>query len=384
MKRLAGVLVLLVARSAAAVELGSEGDLLSVDVHGFASPGFIYTTNQVNYLAQSDRGSFEFAEVGINFTKALTDDLRLGLQLFAGQLGPLGDYRPTVDWFYIDYHFRDWLGLRAGRVKIPFGLYNEINDVDSARVAVLQPQALYSETSRNFLLAQTGFELYGYHRFGSAGALDYRFYLGTVFIDLPAPTPFLVWDSVRTPFIVGGRLLWETPLSGLRLAVSAQDLRIDGTINVSLGVPETLTVQIPGALTAASAEYTVGPFQAAVEYSRWFVGLNSSDPVIFPHEFVVSERAYVMATYRVNRWFWPGAYYAMYFPNVDDRSSPAGKGHDLAGTLRFDINAHWIVKLEGHLMAGTAELDSTLNGNQPQTALPPWWAAFLVKTTAYF
>jgi hypothetical protein len=384
MRRLPVLVMLLLARSAGAVQLGSEGDLLSVAVHGFASPGFIYTTNQVNYLAQSDRGSFEFAEVGLNFTKALTDDLRLGLQLFAGQLGPRGDYRPTVDWFYIDYHFRDWLGLRAGRVKIPFGLYNEINDVDSARVAVLQPQALYSETTSNFLLAQTGFELYGYHRFGAAGALEYRFFLGTVFIDLPASTPFLVWDSVRTPFIVGGRLLWETPLSGLRLAVSVQDLRIDGTIHVTFPEPETLTIQIPGVLTAASAEYTAGAFQAALEYSRWFVGLNSSDTNVYPHLSLVSERAYALATYRVNRWFWPGAYYAMYFPNVDDRSSPAGKGHDLAATLRFDINAHWLVKLEGHLMAGTASLDPALNGNQPPTALPLWWGAFLVKTTAYF
>jgi hypothetical protein len=383
MRRLAALWLVLFARTALAVELGNEGDPLSVEVHGFASPGFIYTTNQVNYLAQSDRGSFEFAEVGLNFTKQLTDDLRLGLQLFAGQLGRSGNYRPSVDWFYLDYHFRDWLGLRAGRVKIPFGLYNEINDVDSARVAILQPQAIYSETTNNFLLAQTGFELYGYRRLGAAGALDYRFFLGTVFIDLPAPTPLFSWESVRTPWIVGGRLLWETPLEGLRMGVSAQNLRIDGTVNF-FPLSETVNVQIPGTLTAASVEYTAGSFQAAVEYSRWFVGLNSSDLTIFPHESITSERGYASATYRVNRWFWPGAYYAMYFPNVDDRSSPAGKGHDLAGTLRFDINPHWIVKLEGHLMAGTGSLDSTLNGNQPLTALPPWWAAFLVKTTAYF
>ena len=31
------------------------------------------------------------------------------------------------------YGFADWLGMRAGRVKIPFGLYNEVNDVDSGR-----------------------------------------------------------------------------------------------------------------------------------------------------------------------------------------------------------------------------------------------------------
>ena len=104
-----------------------------VEMHGFVSQGFIKTTNN-NYLANSKRGSFEFTEVGINFTKSLSDRMRLGVQLFARDLGPVGDYKPQFDWFYLDYRFADWLGIRAGRTKLPFGLYNEINDIDSARV----------------------------------------------------------------------------------------------------------------------------------------------------------------------------------------------------------------------------------------------------------
>jgi hypothetical protein len=371
-----------IAAPAFAAQLGSEGDLLSVDVHAFASPGFIYTTNHVNYLADSNKGSFEFTEVGINFTKALTDDLRFGLQLFSRQLGPSGDYRPTADWYYLDYRFRDWLGFRAGRVKIPFGLYNEVQDVDSARVPILLPQALYSITSQNYLLAQTGVELYGYRRMGQGGALDYQVYGGTTFLDTPASSPLATWNSIRTPYLVGGRLLWETPVEGLRAGLSVQALRIDASLTLNLPKPETVGLQIPGLLTVASAEYTAQAFQATMEYSRWFVGLKATDAVFFPPEFLVSERAYAMTSYRVNPWFWPGLYYAMYFPNTFNRASPAGKGHDLAGTLRFDINPHWLVKLEGHLMAGTAQLDPTLNSTL--SVLPTWWFAFFAKTTAYF
>ena len=96
------------------------------------------------------RGSFEFAEVGINFTKALSDRLRLGVQLFARDLGPIGNYDAKFDWFYLDYRLSDWLGLRAGRVKLPFGLYNEINDVDAARVPILLPQSVYSTRNRDY------------------------------------------------------------------------------------------------------------------------------------------------------------------------------------------------------------------------------------------
>ena len=119
------------------------------------------------YLAaKSQRGSFDFNEVGINFTKSLGERLRFGIQFFARDVGPVGNDTPRVDWFFLDYRFTDWLGVRAGRLKVPFGLYNEVNDVDSARVPVLLPQAVYPILNRDLLLAQTGFELYGYHEDG--------------------------------------------------------------------------------------------------------------------------------------------------------------------------------------------------------------------------
>src|SRR5712671_6813365 len=162
-----GVLVL-AQGPAAAAELGLPGQLPSLDVHGFISQGFLLTSAN-DYLADTSRGSFEFSEVGLNLTLPATDRLTLGVQIFSRKLGPLGDYRATLDWYYLDYHWRDWLGIRAGRVKLPFGLYNDSSDVDSARTAVLLPQSVYPAENRDFLLAQTGVELYGYTGLGRAG-----------------------------------------------------------------------------------------------------------------------------------------------------------------------------------------------------------------------
>src|SRR5882762_10088167 len=168
-------------RPASAAELSLVGQLPSLDVHGFISQGFLLTSAN-DYLAESSRGSFEFSEVGLNFTLPATDRLRLGVQLFARDLGPTGDYRAVLDWFYLDYHWQDWLGLRAGRVKLPFGLYNDSSDIDAARTPVLLPQSVYPAQSRDYLLAQTGAEVYGYSGLGALGGLDYRIYAGTIFI----------------------------------------------------------------------------------------------------------------------------------------------------------------------------------------------------------
>lgn len=92
-----------------------------------------------------------------------------------------------------------------------------------------------------------------------------------------------------------------------------------------------------------------------------------------------------MATYRVARWFQPGAYYAVYFPDVRNREGRENRQHDVAATFRFDVNDHWLLKLEGHYMAGTAGLLNPLRVNPPDvSSADRYWGAFFAKTTAHF
>jgi len=369
-------------RPASAAELSLVGQLPSLDVHGFISQGFLLTSAN-DYLAESSRGSFEFSEVGLNFTLPATDRLTLGVQIFSRKLGPLGDYRATFDWYYLDYHWKDWLGVRAGRVKLPFGLYNDVSDIDAARTAVLLPPSIYPAQNRDFLLAQTGVEAYGYTRLGSAGALDYRLYAGTIFLDVkPQPgSPFTVVD-LNVPYVAGGRVQW-LPIDGLRLGGSLQFLRLDTDLLAPSGSGR-VALRIPATLWVASAEYAVQDFLLAAEYSRWLVKTESSNPSLFPEGSTTSERAYVLASYRVNSWLQAGTYYSRLVPDVDRRTFPAGMQHDFALTLRFDVNRYWLIKAEGHYMRGTAGLSPSLNDNRPLSALTPDWALFAVKTTAYF
>ena len=249
-------------------------------------------------------GASSFRRSGSTSPKQITKDLRVGIQLFAEDLGPTGNYDPKVDWFYLDYRWKDWLGLRAGRVKIPFGLYNEINDVDSARVPILLPQSIYPVENTNYLLAQTGGEVYGYVRMGEAGAIDYGLYGGTILVDtlIPPNSPYQVQD-LNVPYVAGGRVLWETPAPGLRLGGTLQTLRIDATF---LSAGQSAKVEIPATLWVASAEYVVHYLTLAAEYSRWTLSDSSTDPKLLPTSPpITSERGYVMATYRAASWLQP-------------------------------------------------------------------------------
>jgi hypothetical protein len=369
-----------------------------VDVHAFVSQGFIKSTGN-EFLAKSKRGSFEFTEVGVNLTRSLGENLRVGVQLFTRDLGPIGNYRARFDWFDLDYHFFDWLGVRAGRTKLPYGLYNETSDIDAARVPVLLPQSVYPTASRDTLLAQTGIELYGYVPLGVAGALDYRLYGGTLYLDLGDTVSNRLAGS-EVPYLIGGRALWNTPLLGLSVGGTLQLLRFDATYTPSgpedAGLVRAvrqglvpgdyvgpISFEAPVLLWLGSLEYSVGDLLLASEYGRGWSDIDVTEPAPASAAATTNESFYVMASYRMTPWFDPGLYYSVLFPNVKDRRGREAQQHDVALTLRFDLTEHWLLKAETHYMHGTAGLDATLNG-APKAELEADWGVLLLKTTAYF
>ncbi|HXK20701.1 MAG TPA: hypothetical protein VNG33_22980 [Polyangiaceae bacterium] len=374
----------------------TEPDPSALQVHGFVSQGYIKSTSN-NYLAPSARaqGSFDFTEVGINFTKPLTDKLRVGLQIFAHDLGPLGNYAPQLDWYYLDYRFFDWLGIRAGKTKLPWGLYNEYNDVDAGRVPILLPQSVYPVANREVLFAQTGVELYGDVPLDAAGSLEYRAYGGTIFINTADASVQL--KGFEVPYEFGGRVMWHPPLPGLQLGGSAQAVRLDFSYaptaeqamayqaqgQLPADYNGTISIKLPVQLFVASVEYQVERLTLAAELGRDYIKYTTN--LLTPVPKVVSEGYYLMASYQVKSWFTPGIYYSTLLPNtelpIQKRSTYQ---RDLAVTLRSDITPNWLVKLEGHYMHGTGGLRRELNDNKPLDSLDKNWAVFLAKTTCYF
>jgi hypothetical protein len=377
--------MLLPASAARALELGSADDPGAIELHGFASQGFMLSFEN-DYLAdETTDGSFELSEVGINFTSQPIDALRIGIQLFAQSLGASGDFDVIVDWFYLDYRFQNWLGLRAGRLKIPYGLHNEIQDIDAARVPILLPQSVYPLQTRQILFAQTGAELYGFVPLDAFGALEYRLFGGTIFLDAesltPPASPFAI--DIEVPYVAGGRLLWETPLVGLRAGGSVQAVRLDTTAFIPGMAP--ISIVSKTILWVASLEYAVAQWLLTAEYSRWSAEQRSDNAMLSPPIEQDTERMYAMASYRVSHWLQLGAYYALLFPDIAEREGKVNQQHDLAATVRFDLGTHWLVKLEGHYMSGTAGLLNPLQvGELDISTAEEHWGALFAKTTAYF
>jgi hypothetical protein len=354
----------------------------AVEIHGFASQGFMVTTGNDYLVPDSTSGSFQLSDVGLNLTMEIVEKLRFGVQAFAQSFGLGGDFNLKADWFYLDYRWGDWLGLRFGRLKIPFGLYNEVNDIDSARVPILLPQSAYPQQGRSFLFAQNGVELYGFARSRVAGALEYRLYVGTIFIDpgilVPAGAGVELQFNVR--YVGGGRVFWETPLPGLRVGGSVLAIHLDVT---AFAAGMVFPIENRSVLAMGSAEYAHDGLAITAEYARWHTEQDSTIPT--SNLSFTNERAYAMLSYRATSWLQPAVYYALFFPDVSNRDGgDAFRQDDVALTLRFDVSAYWIVKLEGHYMSGAAGLVSPLSVAPPPADPERHWGVFLLKTTGYF
>src|SRR5512138_1164429 len=74
-------------------------DAAGVEIHGFASQGFIQTSKDNNFpVSNSGKGSFNFNDFAINFAKEVVPGLRVGVQLLAMDRGSYGKDKVTLDW----------------------------------------------------------------------------------------------------------------------------------------------------------------------------------------------------------------------------------------------------------------------------------------------
>jgi hypothetical protein len=84
-----------------------------VQIHSFASQGFMYT-DQNNYLsAETSKGAFSPTDAGLNVSTQLSDKFRVGAQVYLFNVGQLGKWRPELDWTVAGYKFKTWFGIRG-------------------------------------------------------------------------------------------------------------------------------------------------------------------------------------------------------------------------------------------------------------------------------
>ncbi len=394
-------------------------DAGNIEIHGFISQGYLLTDTN-NYLADTEDGTFEFNELGINFSTDLTDLLHIGVQLFARDLGTVGNDDVVLDWAYADYRWQDWLGLRAGRIKIDYGLYNETREVDMLRTGVMLPQSVYSELWRDSFSGINGAALYGYVPMSFMGRLAYNLQIGAMTFkeDSGFARTFahrmnetLNISSMNSDYAWFADVQWNTPVPNLKTKFTAYDvegMEADGNITVTMMDGSTVNSAVTYELAekngyVLSLEYIFKNLILAAEYSEDNYQIKTdmeaqiqaqgnppeggTPPGDGPPK-MTSEGWYISASYRFTDWFETALSYSEYYPNADDKDGQRKREGDkftswlktTTLSTRFDINDYWVLKLEASYNDGFGGINLADNPD----GLEPYWSLFAAKMTFSF
>jgi hypothetical protein len=329
----------------------------NLQIHGFVTQGFLYSGAN-NYLGMNtSSGSTAWTEAAINVNDQVSDKLRVGVQFHYTRLGAFGDETPTIDWALGDYKVNRWLGVRAGKVKMRWGLYNDTQDYDPGYMWSLLPEAIYGVDIRATDLAQLGAEFYGRVPFGEKwGKLDYSAYYGDYSV---ASNDGIMEDFKEDGSVFanppGGKtpgfdLRWATPVRGLKVGGSlmmydATGNLTNGTYRQPLAYWSAYYAQYDGRKLFLSYQYTALTVTQAVV-------INGSAPSTSTEN---TPSWFAMAGYHITEKLQTGAYYTSYsIVSAPNKSDPANFFHDWVVSSRYDINSYFYAKLEGHFINGNA------------------------------
>lgn len=353
-----------------------------VQIHSFASQGFM-ASNYNNYLtADTSAGSFAFTDFGGNISTNITDKFHVGAQIYDRDLGHLGNWKPELDWAMGDYKFKDWFGVRAGKVKTAIGLYNDTQDLEFLQTWALMPQATYPLDTRGDTIAHIGGDLYGNIPTKKLGSISYTLWGGerpddpnggyVYSLDATQGTASAVPTNRQVTSYggptYGSDLRWTTPVKGLLAGVSllSADITTKGYFIYNHDNYQRNTLKDD--TYAYYVQYVVGNLRLDGEYRREIKdtqGLAITGKWNAPLDTDI-RMGYVSAAYRINKRFEVGTYHSRYYPNWDTvHSLVANHLFDQALTVRTDVTDHIDFKVEGHFIDG-APTGNSVRGFYPQ------------------
>jgi len=356
---------------------------LNIQIHGYATQGFLYTTQNNIFTTSSSNGSPAWTEAVLNVGAQPMPKLRISVQARYFLLGNFGN-AITLDFASADYKVNDKFGVRFGKVKTPSGLFNEIQDIDPSYIWALLPQSVYPITSRNSQLAHYGGVVYGTFNLGTnMGKLEYRAWGGERSYPsddgalLGGREAGLTYTNGISGPLYGGALHWKTPLAGLMIGASDFRQPVWGNTQFVYDIAGVGTFKGTQTVYPANRQSFFGQYEkkrlmVAAEAARQATQDALSIPGVFSLNTHTDFREwYAMASYKLTDKLSAGVYDSQY---VDHQAAlgPARYSKDWAISGRYDFNQYLYAKAEEHIINGTSlDLDTALNpgGLKPASKL---------------
>ena len=384
--------------SVCALELG-YGDW---QAHGFASQGYTYTSGNNFFGPSQGTGSLDFREIGVNLSGHLfTNNLLIAAQGLYRDAGGSDNDGFRLDFANIDYRFtmdeHSAVGIRGGRVKNPFGIYNDTRDVIWTRPSVTLPQSIYFDALalRQAMISSDGFLFYGRHNSG-----DHSFSAEFVVSEPRDNTggatefltglPFAPGEMSGDPMYIG-RVGYYWKEGRFKLLFSIVDLNRNFT-SASASVPSG---NVKALYPLVSAQLNLENWSITGEYGQ--VNLERTGFPPTGHFKNTSESFYLQTEYRFAPRWTALLRFDAFFANIDDRSGKRTSqltmgalpryqffSKDITFGLRWEFARNFMVAADYHRVYGTGWLSPVDNPGLTTGQSDPRWDLFSLMFSVRF
>ena len=413
--------------------LAASGTAFAIDASGIAIHGSLSATgaysDQYHYYGETaDHFDIVAQELTLNGTYRFENGLRAAAQVYAYEVAGYNDL--TLDFATLDYSFNGYIGVRAGRNKLPQGMYGDVQDLDQIRTFASLPLNFYPRALRAMSAGYNGAGLYGNIPLSKAGSLEYQVYYGWG-ENVEGEAPYVRGTADLTDAsgvdvgnIYGAAVAWNAPVEGLKFGFSygaIPGVELNSVVQTRAGLAETgspneaIAAMIDAGFGAGtwdhsglfagsrgfteadvavqifSVEYTHEKWIAVAEYkdmeTEGTTSLFASPPLLLVNSPIATSENhwYAQVTYQATDTLGLGLYYAQsdFDPdNKDARDDKFTSMDDLAVAASYALTSNWLIKVEAHALDGLGKLN--VAGDRNRGATDPKWNYFVVKTTFSF
>jgi len=361
-----------------------------IQFHGFLSQGLFSTSGNNVYGKSKDSVSAGLTEIGLNVSYQALNNLSFSAQgLYRRAGASTGDGgEVTLDFAFVDLNLvalqQGRFGIRGGRIKNPWGLYNETRDVAFTHPTIFLPLA-YFERSRSLFLAIDGGQFYADYN-SAIGDFSFKFNYGWV----NTSDPELLIAITANPDVAGrfesnpsfvSQLRYDINEGEYIFALSYAELGMSYKSNMANDPHAQLNTQIDAFML--SGQYNGERFSFSGEYGlQWneFRGRLIGVPELDASP--ISQHWYVQAGYRILDSLQATLRYDSTVQDLDDRLGkqfnavtgiPASFAYtqDIVVGLRWDITPAWMVRAEYHRVHGTSTI-SVIDNPDLMNAVDDW------------
>ena len=376
-----------------------------IQIHGFAGQSYILTSDNDVFGNSDAGGTFGFTEAGLNASARVSPKLQLSSQMLSRRAGQGTSATPRLDYAVLDYraysHEMNQFGIRVGRLKNPFGFYNDTRDVPFTRPSIMLPQSIYFDRIRNFGLSGDSVQVYGENAVFNWGTVSTQFGVlwplvhnrDTEVAVLGSPQP---GHLTREASYIG-RSVFETIDKRIRLAVSG------AWFNTSYDPAGKDDHLGPG-----SFQFTPVYFSAQYNTERWSLtseyalrhskydnnfGDSSRTGKALSGMNVYGESFYFQGEYRFTPKWEAILRYDVLFTDRDDRdgkryaAATGGPAYsrfskDITVGLRWNITPEFMLRAEYHRVDGTGWLSKLDNPVSKDTS--EHWDLYAIQASYRF